>query len=431
MLGRATIQPKLESDPEYEGFKLHERESENIVKSLPGTPVYVEHDGKHKVGKIISAFKSDEGIDVVFKTNSESLHNAAVNNMLKRGILRDVSMGVRAFKKYDQDGVPYLAYKEISEVSLVEKGDIDGSKIHWSMDEEKSYIGEDTKSRESHQTETMSQDNGKYMAEKIEALTKKLAEAEAEREAERERVKKVEEERQRIIEERQKDVEVINRLQAASRAERMKLINDKGGVLEFLNECVGMMDDEAERQNASIAVKNFAENLAANDSANTLVSALASGTRRFRARFSDVEKQFQEERKRTSETVDGVKKENEELKKREQELIQRIRKLEGDSFMNPSDRYIAQPSSSSSAAPSTMPGTECFAAASNSFKVYESSDLLDEQLGGHVPRAEQYFSDPKIGSIINRALSKPYVWVPPSDSNPSKRPRDEMYNGFY
>lgn len=367
MLARATIHPKLIDDPSYDGFHLKKTDAEHIVKQLPGKPIQVEHQDKHVVGKIVSAFEANGGIDIVFETNDKTFKDTLSNEMLSNGMLKDVSMTVSAIKGY-RDGVPTILSKNVSEVSLVERGAIPGSHISWSvprlhprekstipLTESKEYIGKNTSSNQKRNltmsTESSTTDNSpQVLADQIREMERNRLEIEAEREKLR------------------RENEILSKknaeLSAEQTAERVKMV--EGDVASLFNHVLKRFEEQSkDKDKYRSDMESWMRNMKEKESSHTLTEVFAQASQLLQENFNKVETSFQREK----EAAELAKKEKEaaekkaaewqqkeaDYQKRINEFVQTINNIRSGSFTSVNDRFIEKlpEVGSSSSAPSS------------------------------------------------------------------------------
>lgn len=363
MFGRATIHPRLVQDPSYDGFHPKESEREHLVQNLPGKPLHFEHIDEHVVGKIVSAFPTSDGdgIDVLFETDNTTFKDMLSNDMLENGLLKDVSMTIKAYKGENADGIPFIAYKDITEVSLVEKGDIPGSHIHWTIpkvehskntSDKKSYIGtnklENTntldseplqKNKMSDQSTTSEPSTSnpvmnvqEQLAEQMRSMAEKLAASEAEN-------KRLNVEKETLSVKNAK-------LSESQKKEREDLVNNH--VKKLFSRVMTKFD----KQIAPYAeqIEQFQDSMIKNENAMGLTHVLASASTMMDDAFSKQEEMFQNEKAMKEKYVASEKKyesERIEMQKKQEELLRTIRNMSGGSFMEVNERFQNNPATDS------------------------------------------------------------------------------------
>jgi hypothetical protein len=341
MLSRATIQPQLKNDPDYEGLFIKESEREKFVNLLPGKPINFEHDDTHTVGKILSAFKSKngEGIDILFETDNSTFKGMLSNDMIKNDLIKDVSMTVTAYKDYDKNNIPFLSYKDISEVSIVEKGDINGSNIHWSIDKintnkkNKKYIGNNKSinkqnSKNIKMSEPQTSTSGDQIAEQLKAFAEQLAEMKSTN--------------ARLESENGELLSKNNHLGQKQQQERKNLVDNH--VKKLFNRV--MKKFKTELQPYEQEVENLQDNMIKNDSAQGLTQILASASSMMEDSFQNAEDSFQKERIAREEFSAKEKKYEEQIldyENKQNELLKNISNMSGNSFLEVNDRFANKP----------------------------------------------------------------------------------------
>lgn len=98
----------------------------NILNNLP---VKVEHSGE-RIGKVVCAWKSQDGLDVLAEIDS-SLPGALASTCVKTGKLQDFSLGYNVAVEYSDKARTYRpSHKSFTEVSLVKQGARKSCHVH-------------------------------------------------------------------------------------------------------------------------------------------------------------------------------------------------------------------------------------------------------------------------------------------------------------
>lgn len=338
MYGRATIHPKLIVDEGYDGMHPKLSEMNGLIDDLPGKPLQFEHNDSHVVGTVLKAFPSSDkqGIDILFSTFPDTFKGKLVDEMMTDGKIKDVSMTIKAYKGEHSNGVPYIAHKEITEVSLVEQGDINGSNIHWTIPKE--YI-KPTKSNSKQTMSTQQPQQTPQMQASDDIAKQMLAMSERNSEIAK-RMSELEKQNNDLLEAKKRTDEQLNMVGAQNRAKREK---DMGQAARLFKRVMDKLREtnELEANQYAPQVENFKQSMLENHSANGLTAVMAQASIMMESSFNDVEQAFQREKKLKEEMAlqqEKFKTEQLESEKYRNEMIATIKRMSGSTFQSPEER---------------------------------------------------------------------------------------------
>jgi hypothetical protein len=122
MLIWGTANPQGVDSAGYDGLYLTDHDIDNMVSSIKGKPVKVEHKGNN-VGTVLSSWKHDGRMDVLISVDSDNIEAALVNEFVKAGKCNEFSLGYKVNMSSAADGsLVTKGNKEPLEVSIVMKG---------------------------------------------------------------------------------------------------------------------------------------------------------------------------------------------------------------------------------------------------------------------------------------------------------------------
>ena len=128
-LAIACVHPKGENDA-YDGLFLCDSEMDRVAIDLAGCPILVEHDSK-PVGRVLHAFKdsNDGRLHAVFETNNDTFGGAVAGSFISSGLVGEVSLGHECSIQHSADGSQRVVGKIPRELSLVQRGAREGTQI--------------------------------------------------------------------------------------------------------------------------------------------------------------------------------------------------------------------------------------------------------------------------------------------------------------
>ena len=129
MLSIACVHPKGEPDG-TDTLYLCDGEISRCAEQLRNCPLRVEHDSE-PVGKVIHAFKdsSDGRLHAVFETDPSTFGGAVAGALVRSGLTAEVSLGHECKIQHSADGSQRVVDKTPTELSIVQKGAREGTKI--------------------------------------------------------------------------------------------------------------------------------------------------------------------------------------------------------------------------------------------------------------------------------------------------------------
>tara|TARA_B100000787_G_scaffold167573_1_gene154612 strand:+ start:10927 stop:12135 length:1209 start_codon:yes stop_codon:yes gene_type:complete len=130
MLAVAAVHPKGEN-VDYDGLYFRDAEMDDLARGMRGIPLLVEHDG-NPVGKVLHAFKnpSDRRLYAVFETNTDTFGGCVAGRLVHHGLAGEVSLGHECKIESSADGTQRVVGKIPTELSIVEKGAREETKIY-------------------------------------------------------------------------------------------------------------------------------------------------------------------------------------------------------------------------------------------------------------------------------------------------------------
>lgn len=124
------MHPKGE-DVDYDGLFFRDAEMDDLARGMRGLPLLFEHDGD-PVGKVLHAFTNpkDRRLYAVFETNTDSFGGCLAGELVHHGLAGEVSLGHQCKIKNSADGTQRVVGKTPTELSIVEKGAREQTKIY-------------------------------------------------------------------------------------------------------------------------------------------------------------------------------------------------------------------------------------------------------------------------------------------------------------
>jgi len=122
MLAVCRVHPKGEGD-DYDGLYFKESEMDRLAEGMRGLPILVEHDSQ-PVGKVLHAYKDpkDKRVYAVFETNTDTFGGCLAGQMVRHGLVGEVSLGHECSVESSADGEQKVVAKIPTELSIVERG---------------------------------------------------------------------------------------------------------------------------------------------------------------------------------------------------------------------------------------------------------------------------------------------------------------------
>lgn len=122
MLVFGTANPVPYGGSDYNGVFLTDSDMDKMIPEMRGIPVKVEHKGVD-VGKVVSAWRHDGRMDLLFELDEKSCIEAALaKEFIKDGWCKDLSLGYKVNMSASNNGHVYATNKKIVEVSIVKQG---------------------------------------------------------------------------------------------------------------------------------------------------------------------------------------------------------------------------------------------------------------------------------------------------------------------
>ena len=129
MLSVACVHPKGEDDTK-DTLYFCDNELASAAADLVGCPLLVEHDSE-PVGKVIHAYqdKKDRKLYAIFETDPSTFGGCLAGNLVRSGLVSEVSLAHDVSIEHSQNGDRRVVGKVPTELSIVEKGARKGTKI--------------------------------------------------------------------------------------------------------------------------------------------------------------------------------------------------------------------------------------------------------------------------------------------------------------
>lgn len=305
MLAVAAVHPKGE-DVDYDGLYFRDTEMDDLARGMRGLPLLVEHDGD-AVGKVLHAFKnpSDRRLYAVFETNTDTFGGCLAGRLVHHGLAGEVSLGHECKIESSADGSQRVVEKIPTELSIVEKGAREETKIYAKSQKRPTerYIKLSAASSvaPTRMTETanapttqipapVSEQSSPEMVRQLLEQVKALTEAQA----------KMDQENSKLKDANSKFAEQVEKTEAAGKRKREVAID--GSIKDWMKELLSKYETELKPHEAEL--DGMFEGMKNNAEAEPMIQALTCAAAAAAGSVTELEAQYQANKKLKTELDD-------------------------------------------------------------------------------------------------------------------------------
>lgn len=117
-----TANPAGFGDASYDGIYLTDKDMNDMLPTMPGTKVLIEHKGE-SIGQVVSAWRHNGRMDLLLEIDgSANIEGALAQEFVKKGYVRDLSLGYKVEMSASAGGKLKASNKRVVEVSIVKTG---------------------------------------------------------------------------------------------------------------------------------------------------------------------------------------------------------------------------------------------------------------------------------------------------------------------